>query len=76
MVRVCGEARKDERKWEALWSYRANPPTQYGDVVPFDAYLGTLGLGEAVKAQALEVTDEEIERLMKAGRMGWIPPRR
>jgi hypothetical protein len=76
---VVGEARKEERKWEALWSYRANPPTvgdgEMRSMVPLDSFLGMLGLVDVVKpAELPEITDEEIEDLMRRGRMGWIPP--
>jgi hypothetical protein len=38
-------------------------------------FLAQLGLVTEVKRVELpEITDEEIEQLMKRGRMGWIPP--
>jgi hypothetical protein len=75
---VTREAVKRDRWWEALWSYRENAPMtgtgEWASVIPFDVFLGQLGLGEPKAAEVPEITDEEIERLMKAGRMGWIPP--
>jgi hypothetical protein len=73
---VVGEVRKEERKWEALWSARSNPPVDGGgDPVGFEMFLAQLGLVTEVKRVELpEITDEEIEQLMKRGRMGWIPP--
>lgn len=75
---MVGEAGRDERKWEALWSYRASPPTVgKGDrrtVVPFDTFLAQLGLKEEEKAIAPEISDEEIEGLFKRGKMGLFPP--
>jgi len=77
-MRVVAEAEKDERKWEALWSYRANPPVE-GEgkmrrAVPFDAFLSQLGLQEERKVAAPEISDEEIEGLFKQGKMGLFPP--
>lgn len=72
---MVGEARREERKWEALWSYRANAPM--GDretVLSFDTFLAQLGLADGAEPEPTEITDEEIKRLMKAGRMGWLPP--
>jgi hypothetical protein len=75
---VAGEARKEERRWEAMWSYRANPPmvefNGHKVVVELNAFMAQLGLAEATEPNVPEITDEEIERLMRAGRMGWIPP--
>ena len=71
---MVGEANKEERRWDALWSYRANPPMADRDVLGFDVFMAQLGLSEEKPSEATEITDEEIERLMKAGRMGWIPP--
>jgi hypothetical protein len=71
---VAGEARKEERRWEAMWSYRANPPMVDHNVLGFDVFMAQLGLAEMPEPNVTEITDEEIERLMKAGRMGWIPP--
>ena len=67
------EAECDERKWEALWSYRANPPAIEGHVIPFDAFLAQLGLKEE-EASAPQVSDEEIEALFKKGKIGLFPP--
>jgi hypothetical protein len=72
---VVGEARREERKWEALWSYRANAPMADREtVLAFDTFLAQLGLADGSKPEPTEITDEEIKRLMKAGRMGWQPP--
>ena len=68
------EAERDERKWEALWSYRANPPAIEGHVVPFAVFLAQLGLQEDETANAPEVSDEEIEALFKKGKIGLFPP--
>jgi len=75
-VRVSSEAGKEERRWEALWSYRANPPTEYGTPIPIDSFMGQLGLSVPKEPEPVAITDDEIDRLMKAGRMGWLPPRR
>ena len=74
---MAGEAEREERRWEALWSYRANPPiVQAGrgtQVVDFQTFLAQLGLDED-KAEPPEISDEEIERIMKRGRMRLFPP--
>jgi len=79
-MRVVGDARHEERKWEALWSYRANVPTE-GEgkqrrVVTFKNFLAQLGLADKVKREPETITDAEMERLEKAGlvrREGVIP---
>ena len=78
LIRVTGEAEKEERRWEAMWSYRAQPPTtgqgKARQSVPFSQFLAQLGLSEPVEVLATEVSDEEIDRLFKQGRMGLFPP--
>lgn len=78
LIRVTGEAEKEERRWDAMWNYRTQPPTT-GDgssrqAVPFTDFLAQLGLGDPVEIELPEVTDEEIERLFKSGKMGLFPP--
>ena len=77
-MRVVAEAERDERKWEALWSYRTNPPVE-GEgkmrrVVPFDTFLARLGLQEKKEVAAPEISDKEIEGLFKRGKMKLFPP--
>ncbi len=69
-------AQREERKWEALWSYRANPPI-VGEgasrmAVPFPSFLAELGLGdeEVAGPKPPEITDDEMKRMMAAGKMG------
>ena len=73
MVRVAAEEEKKERKWEAFWSYRANPPTINGKVIPFDTFLEQLGI-EKTKAEPPAISDEEVERLFKRGKVKLFPP--
>lgn len=58
-------------------SWRANPPVtgegRTRRVVPFDEFWRGL-TRPAVKEEAPEITDEEIEAAMKAGRMKFLPP--
>jgi len=78
LIRVVGGARKDERIWEAFWSWRAHPPTvgegSNRSVVEFSTFLAQLGLGEQVEAELPEISDEEIKVLFEQGRMGLFPP--
>lgn len=76
---MSGEAIRAERRWEALWSYRANPPT-VGEgatrtVVPLSTFLDQIGLGDDVTRQGPkppEVSDDEMRRMMAAGKMGLV----
>ncbi|MCJ7763032.1 hypothetical protein MUP38_06225, partial [Candidatus Bathyarchaeota archaeon] len=66
VIRVTGEARKDERRWDALWSYRANPPTvgegKCRQVIPFNNWAAQLGLGIEVEEKERTLSDEDIKR--------------
>jgi len=73
VIRVTAEAEREERKWEALWSYRANPPAIKGEVIPFDTFLEQLGL-EKKEAEPPAISDEEVERLFKRGKVKLFPP--
>ena len=46
--------------------------------VPFKSWLAQIGLGEAeddvIENEIPEITDEEIERALKMGRMKFLPP--
>jgi len=79
-MRVTGEARRDEFMEDALWSYRANVPTvgegSRREVVPFRNWFAQL-TGKAIERtepELPEISDEEIEFLMKAGRQKFRPP--
>jgi len=79
-MRVTGEARHDEFMEDALWSYRANPPTagegKNREVIPFRNWFAQL-TGKPIEREEPELTeisDEEIEFLMKAGRQKFRPP--
>ena len=78
LVRVTGEANRDERRWEAMWSYRAQPPARGSGknrtVISFNEFLVSLGMAEAVEPEVPEISDEEIEQLMAMGRVGLRPP--
>lgn len=80
MIRVTGEAKRDEFMEAALWSYRANVPTvgegNSREVVPFRNWFAQL-TGQPMEREEPElpeITDEEIEFLMKAGRQKFRPP--
>ena len=78
VIRIVGERNREDRKWEALWSYRANPPME-GEgknktVVPFAAFLARLKLEADDEVIAPEISDEEIEAMFKQGKMGLFPP--
>lgn len=79
---MTGEVEADEeerkRKWEAIWSYRANPPMEGPrdnmQCVPLSVFLAGMGLAEEKEVEAPEISNEEFERLAKQGRMGLFPP--
>ena len=76
-ARVVGEALEDEYRREALWSYRANTP-MVGEgksrrPMPFDEFWQRM-TGVQVDEKLPEISDEEIEALMKHGRIGLVPP--
>lgn len=79
-MRVTGEARLDERRWEALWSYRANVPTvgegKDRQVVPFNNWVAQLGLGDEVEEKGRTLSDEDIKRAFSKGvrKVAVIPP--
>ena len=71
-----GELGAEQRKWEAWLSYWPNPAIHgKGDsrtAVPFDEWWGLL---TTVEEEAVtEITDEELEAALKAGRQGLRPP--
>lgn len=74
------EAVQEERRWDALWSYRASPPTvgegKSRTVVPFRNWLAQLGLGEEVEEKGRTLTDEDIKRAFSRGvkKMAVLPP--
>jgi len=76
-VRVIGEALEDEHRQEAFWNWRANPP-MVGEgksrrAMPFSEFWQRLT--EPREAEPIpEISDEEIEKLMKMGRIGLRPP--
>ena len=74
---MTGEAQQDEFKQEAIWSYRANVPTvgkgEDRRAVPFDEWYEELTRIEE-EPEITEITDEEIEWALKAGRQGLRPP--
>ena len=79
-IRVTGEVKRDEFTWEAFWSYRANVPTategKNREVIPFRNWFAQL-TGQALEREEPElpeISDEEIEFLMKAGRQKFKPP--
>ena len=84
LVRVVGESKRREEKerltWDAIWSYRANVPTvgegTNRQPVPFRNWFAQL-TGQPMETQEPElpeISDEEIEFLMKAGRQRFRPP--
>lgn len=77
-VRVTAEAEaeteKNRRIWEAFLNWRSHPPMKGKGVVAFDTFLGMLGLSEAKEVTAPEISNAELEGLMKQGRMGLFPP--
>jgi len=80
VIRIASEAqvREEKEEWKrAAWiSYRLKPPT-IGDPpmgIEFGTWLAQLGLAEPVKPVVPEISDEEIERLFKQGKMGLFPP--
>jgi len=79
-MRVTGEAQRDEFMEDALWSYRANPPTagegSNRQAIPFKNWFVQL-TGQPMETdepELPEISDEEIEFMMKAGRMKFRPP--
>lgn len=74
------EAVREGRRWEALWSYRANPPTvgegENQTVVPFRSFLAQLGLEEEVEEKGRTLTDEDIKRAFSHGvkKIAVLPP--
>ena len=80
VIRVTGEAKRDERRWDALWSYRASPPTVGEgtslEVVPFNNWLAQLGLGDEEERPGRTLTDEDIKRAFAKGHktMAVLPP--
>ena len=79
-IRVTGEAKRDEFMQEAFWSYRANVPMagegKNREVIPFRNWFAQL-TGQAIERkepELPEISDEEIEFLMKAGRQKFKPP--
>ena len=83
-MRVVGEARRREEKEilirEALWSYRANVPMagegKNRQAIPFKNWFAQL-TGQPMEIeepQLTEISDAEIEFLMKAGRQRFRPP--
>ena len=79
-VRVASEAERDElreeRKWAALWSYRAHPPTVDGQVIPFENWVAQFGLGNEVVREGRTLSDEDIKRAFSRGirKMAVLPP--
>ena len=68
---MTGEAKRDERRWDALWSYRAQPPT-IGDgkdrqVIPFENWAAQLGLGIEVEEKGMTLTEEDIKKAFAKG---------
>ena len=65
-------------KWDALWSYRANTPaTGEGKnriAVSFEDWFAQLTSVKEEEPEITEITDEEIEWALKAGRQGLRPP--
>jgi len=72
--------RKEERRWEALWSYRMAPPTvgegKNREVIPFKNWLAQLGLGDEVEESGRTLTDEDIKRAFAKGvkKIAVLPP--
>jgi len=71
LIRVTGEAVKDDRRWDAIWSYRAHPPTvgegKDRQVVPFENWAAQLGLGIEVEEKGLTLTEEDIKKAFAKG---------
>ena len=68
---MTGEAKRDERRWDAFWSYRAQPPT-IGDgkdrqVIPFENWAAQLGLGIEVEEKGMTLTEEDIKKAFAKG---------
>lgn len=80
MIRVTGEAQRDERRWDAFWAYHANPPTvgegTSRQVVPFRNWLAQIGLGDEVVRTGRTLSDEDIKRAFSKGvrKIAVIPP--
>jgi hypothetical protein len=77
LIRVTREAALDERRWQAFWSWRANPPT-VGEgkdrrVIPFGEWWDRM-TGKVQEYEPAEISDEEIEQALKMGRMQFRPP--
>jgi len=78
--KIVAEARLDEFQKEAYWSWRANMPMAgEGEdkvVIPFKNWFAQLTNQkiEPEEPELMEITDEEIEFLMKAGRQKFRPP--
>lgn len=82
-MRVVGESKIQEGKArllrEALWSYRANVPTvgegTNRQAIPFKNWFAQLtGQPIEIEEELPEISDKEIEFLMKAGRQKFRPP--
>lgn len=80
LVRVTREAVREERRWDALWSYNANPPMvgegKNRTVVPFRNWLAQLGLGEEIEEKARTLSDADIKRAFSRGvkKIAVLPP--
>ncbi|GAF72757.1 unnamed protein product [marine sediment metagenome] len=80
MLRVTGEAVKEERVWEAFLNYRAHPDIvgegKNRQVVPFKNWLAQLGLGDEVEEKKRTLSDEDIKRAFSKGvrKMAVLPP--
>ena len=68
---MTGEANRDERRWDALWSYRASPPTvgegKDRQVIPFENWAAQLGLGIEVEEKGMTLTEEDIKKAFAKG---------
>ena len=75
-VRIVAEAEKRELKERAFWAWHVAPPIEgRGNsrrLIPFGEWWGRLK--RPVQSAAPEISDEEVERLMKQGRVGLGPP--
>ena len=74
---MIGDALEDERRDRAYWSWREQPPMvgtgEQRHAMPFDEFWDRLN-GKQTETKLPEISDEEIEALMKMGRIGLRPP--